>query len=78
MELEYDDITNEQWDLFRAVEKACFKEDLKMVLEEDYEINIDSFSDGQIDRVFDKYEDYRNDGSWREDMHCAINRILDV
>ena len=78
MELEYDDITLEQWDLFRAIERACFKEDLKMVLEEDYEINIDSFSDGQIDRVFDKYEDYRNDGSWREDMHCAINRILDV
>lgn len=78
MKLEYDDITVEQWELYRAIERASFKEDLKMVLEEDYKIDINSFSDAQIDRVFDKYEDYRDDGSWREDMHFAINRVLDV
>ena len=78
MEIEYDDITVEQWELYRAIEKACFKEDLKMVLQDDYELDIDKFSDAQIDRVFDKYEDYRDDGSWREDIHLAINRVLDV
>ena len=78
MKIKYEDITKEQFDIYYAVKKACFLEDLKMVLEEDYEIDINSFSDAQIDRVFDKYEDYRDDGSWREDMHIAINRILDV
>lgn len=78
MKLEYDDITIEQWELFRAIERACFKEDLKMVLEEDYNKNINEFSDEQIELVFERYEDYRNDGEWREDMHFAINRELDI
>lgn len=77
MELKYNDITKEQWEIYNAVEKACFIEDLTTVLEENFGKNIDELSDTEIDFIYDKYQDYRSDGSWREDMIFAINRTLE-
>lgn len=77
--MKYDDITKEEWEIYRAVEKACLKEDLKCVLEDDYERTIDEFDDEDINAVLEQYDDYRsNSGEWREDMHFAINKWLDL
>ena len=77
MELRYEDLTQEQIEIYNAVKRAYEIEDLKCVLEDDYERNISEFSEHDIDLILDKYKDYREDsGAWREDMHFAINRIL--
>lgn len=79
MKLEYNDITKEQWEIYRAVEKACWKEDLKYILLEDYWKDINDFTDEEINAVLEIYDDYHSDSrEWCEDMHFAINRILNI
>lgn len=77
--MEYNEITNEQWEIYRAVDRACLKEDLKFVLQNDYERDITEFSDKDIEYTLDRFNDYISDSEeWRQYMHFAIEKELDL
>lgn len=57
VKLEYDKITNEQWEIYRAVERACWIEDLKITLQDDFDRDISELDDKTINYILEDFDD---------------------
>lgn len=77
MELKYNDITTEQWNIYNAVKRACEMEDLALVLEEDYCKSIETLTGEEVSMILNEYDDYVDyDSNWRENMKMAIKEKM--
>lgn len=55
--IKYENITEEQWKLYREIERACWLEDLRLVLEDDFDIDISELDDKTINYILEDFDD---------------------
>jgi hypothetical protein len=55
--IKYENITEEQWKLYREIERACWLEDLRLVLEDDFDMDISELDDKTIDYILEDFDD---------------------
>lgn len=75
--MKYNEITKEQWEIYRAVDRACKEEDLDYILTNDYDLNIDELTEKQINDMLCYYYYYDEENNeWEHNMKTAIERVL--
>ena len=77
MYYKYEQIPKEHWEIYNAVEKACAEEDLKDMLQNDFNININHLKQKTRREIIDRYLEIKADsGDWRTYLTLAIKEAL--